>query len=320
MIAAGIGVALAAAAANAVSVVLQAAEARRAPDQEGMHAALLARLAHRPRWLAGTALQILAWPLQVLALAFAPLAIVQPTLATSQLVLLGIARFKLHQRIGRHEVLSALGIVVGLAAVVEVAPRQSIVDAGVGHLAPPMATVGVAALIAYGIGRAHHAARPSLIIGAGLAYAWVDFVNKLLADNLSGGRYALAAVWLVCTLGFGAVAFLEETTALQHSPAVTVAPVIGAIKVPLPVLMSLWAGVGSSAPTVGQIGVLLFGLALVAAGGAGLGRSSVVARVASGISAEPAPTGSRSRPSPPPGGQRSNQAVTEAPQGDRNRG
>ena len=52
------------------------------------------------------------------------------------------------------------------------------------------------------------------MIGAGLAYAWVDFVNKLLANDISSGRWGLAVVWLAATIGFGALAFLEETTAL----------------------------------------------------------------------------------------------------------
>jgi hypothetical protein len=68
MTVAGILVALAASVANAFAVVLQAAEDRRTPLSEGAHASLLVRLVHRPRWLAGTALMALAWPLQILGL------------------------------------------------------------------------------------------------------------------------------------------------------------------------------------------------------------------------------------------------------------
>lgn len=66
--------------------------------------------------------------------------------------------------------------------------------------------------------------------------------HKLLANELSSGRFALAAVSLVAVLGFGALAFLQENTALQHRPAVTVAPVILSVQVPLPVLGGVMGG------------------------------------------------------------------------------
>jgi len=279
VIAAGVGVALAAAVANAFAAALQASEARRSPSSEAMRASLLQRLAHRPRWLAGVGLEALAWPLQLIALGLAPIAVVQPALGTGQLVLLGIARFSLRERIGPHEVISALAIVFGLVLVVEVAPGHTVVEASAGKLAAPMALVGGAAVIAYLVGRAHSGARIALVGGAGLAYAWADFDGKLLTNDASTAHYGLAAIWLICILAFGAIAFLEETSALQHHPAVTVAPVISAIKVPLPVLMALWAGIEHLRPGDLNVVALLCGLALVAAGGAGLGRSKVVARV-----------------------------------------
>lgn len=292
----GIVAALAAAVANAFAVVLQAAEARRSPDREGMRASLLRRLAQRPRWMAGTGLMVVAGVLQVLALSLAPIAIVQPMLATSQLVLLAMARLKLGERIGRTEVLASLAIIGGLTAVVVVAPRHTIVTAN-GKIVLPLLVVGAAGLVMYLVGRLHHRARLSIVIGAGFAYSWADFACKLLANELSAGRWATGALWVIGVLGFGAVAFLEENTALQHRPAVTVAPVIGAIKVPLPVLMALWAGVENWGPSAIQIGVLLLGLALVATGAATLGRSETVARVSGAESGERERSQREQRPS-----------------------
>jgi hypothetical protein len=71
MIAAGIAASLAAAVANAFALVLQAAEDRQAPLSKGGRISLLIGLAHRARWIAGTALMVVAWPLQVLANALA---------------------------------------------------------------------------------------------------------------------------------------------------------------------------------------------------------------------------------------------------------
>jgi drug/metabolite transporter (DMT)-like permease len=279
VIAGGILLALAASVANAFAVVLQAAEARQTPLSEGARASLLARLIRRPRWLAGTGLMVLAWPLQIVALALAPITVVQPTLATTQLVLLATARFRLHERIGLMEVAGALMIVAGVAAVVWAAPRHSVRDPGAGRLAVPLLAVGLAALLAYGIGRRRLRAPLIVVIGAGLSYAWVDFVNKLLANDISTGHWVLAILWLAATLGFGALAFLQETTALQRRPAVTVAPVIGAVQDPLPVVMALWAGVETWGSGSRHVAPLVCGLVIVTGGAVILGRSKAVARI-----------------------------------------
>jgi drug/metabolite transporter (DMT)-like permease len=279
VIAAGVLLALAASVANAFAVVLQAEEDRQTPLSEGAHASLLARLVHRPRWLAGTGLMVVAWPVQILALALAPITVVQPTLSATQLVLLATARFRLREHVGLVEVCGALMIVAGVAVVVWAAPRHSVRDPSASRVAVPLVVVGAAALVAYAIGRRRVRAQLTLVIGAGLAYAWVDFVNKLLANDISTGHWALALLWLVATLGFGALAFLEETTALQRRPAVTVSPVIGALQDPLPVVMALWAGVETWASGSQHVAPLICGLAIVTGGAAILGRSKAVARI-----------------------------------------
>jgi drug/metabolite transporter (DMT)-like permease len=279
---AGIALAVVAAVANAFAVVLQAAEDRRSPDRDAMRASLLVRLARRPRWLAGAALMALAGATQIMALAFAPIAVVQPMLSTSQLVLLATARVKLRERVGRSELLGATAIALGLIAVVYAAPHQSSVAVGAVRLAPPMLVVGGLALVTYVAGRARPALRLLLVVGAGLSYACADFVSKLLSNAGSSGAWWLVGVWVAVLLGVGGAAFLQETTALQHRPAVTVAPVIGAVKVPLPVLMALWAGMESWHGDDLRIALLLAGLALSAVGAATLGRSEAVSRVSAG--------------------------------------
>lgn len=279
----GITLGLVAAVANAYALVLQAAEDRRSSDEQAMRASLLVRLAHRPRWLAGAGLMVMAGVAQVAALAFAPIAVVQPMLSTSQLVLLGIARVKLRERVGRSEVLGAVAIVIGLAAVVYAAPHQSSATVHAGRLALAMAIVGGLALIAYLNGRWRPSMRLLLVVGAGLSYAFADFVAKLVSDAASAGSWWLAGIWVALLLIVGAGAFLQETTSLQHRPAVTVAPVIGAIKVPLPVLMALAAGMEPWTGDIGRIAILLAGLAVTAAGAATLGRSGAVHRLSEGV-------------------------------------
>lgn len=231
---------------------------------------------------------VVAWPLQVLALGLAPITVVQPMLASSLVVLLAVARVRLGERIGRSEGLGGVLIVLGVAAVVWAAPHHTVFTPAAGRLAQPLVLVGLGALAAYALGRRRPGATLAFVIGSGLAYAWVDFVNKLLADDISKSHWGLAAVWLAATIAVGALAFLQETSALQRRPAVTVSPVIGAVQNPLPVLMALWSGVEVWESSSNKVVPLACGLALVTAGAVLLGRSQAVARVSSGAPAQDA--------------------------------
>ena len=279
MIAVGILVALVASVANAFAVVFQASEDKQAPTSQAGRFSLFGSLLRRPRWLVGTGLMVVAWPLQILALGLAPITIVQPTLASSQLVLLAVARVTLRERVGRRETLGALAIVAGVTAVILAAPRHSVTHPPAARVAMPLTVVGAGALVAYLLTRRGPDRALALVIGAGLAYAWVDFTNKLLAGDIANGDWVPAVVWLAATIAFGALAFLQETSALQRRPAVTVSPVVGAVQDPLPVLMALWAGVEVWSSSPAKLLALTCGLALVTLGGSMLGRSKAVARV-----------------------------------------
>jgi hypothetical protein len=275
----GVVTAFAAAFANAVAIVLQASEARATPLEESARFALLARLLHRPRWLLGTLLLMLGWPLQVLALAFAPITVVQPVLASFQLILLALARFWMKEQLTWIEVLAALAITAGITVVIAAAPQHTVSHPSASRLAVPVALVGVAALAVFAMSRLRGPHGVWLAVGAGLAYAWVDFANKLLSNALTAGRWLPAVLWLAGVLALGAVAFLQENSALQRRSPVLVAPVIGAVQEPLPVVMALWAGVEAWTGGAGQAAALAAGLALVGAGGVAIARSPAVVSI-----------------------------------------
>src|SRR5437762_12504259 len=75
---AGIGAAVGASTLYSLGIALQALDAREAPHEEHLRLALARGLVRRGRWLFGTGLSILGWPLQIVALLLAPLVVVQP--------------------------------------------------------------------------------------------------------------------------------------------------------------------------------------------------------------------------------------------------
>src|SRR5271155_4504514 len=113
----GIGAAVGASTLYSLGIALQAMDAREAPEDEYLRLALVWRLIRRARWLLGTGLSILGWPLQVLALMLAPLVVVQPALATGLLVLLLVSERMLGERAGRYEYIAVAAIVIGVIGI-----------------------------------------------------------------------------------------------------------------------------------------------------------------------------------------------------------
>ena len=113
----GIATAVGASTLYSLGIVLQALDAREAPPEEHLRVALVRGLLKRARWMLGTGLSILGWPLQVVALLLAPLVVVQPALAAGLLVLLFLGERMLGEHAGRAEHLAMLAIVLGVEPV-----------------------------------------------------------------------------------------------------------------------------------------------------------------------------------------------------------
>ncbi len=102
----------------------------------------------------GTLLLVAAWPLQVLALLLAPIAVVQPMLAAFPIPLLLFARFGLREHVTRQDLAGLAAITAGLILLVAEAPRRTVLTPFASRLALPLALVGAVALAAYAFSRA----------------------------------------------------------------------------------------------------------------------------------------------------------------------
>src|SRR5580698_9212546 len=120
----GIAAAVAASVLYSLGVALQAMDAKRTPHTEHLHPALALNLIRRARWLAGTGLSMLGWPLQVVALLLAPLIVVQPALAAGLLVLMLAGQRMLGEPAGRREHVAMAAIILGVVGLALTAPRR----------------------------------------------------------------------------------------------------------------------------------------------------------------------------------------------------
>lgn len=272
-LAAGMLAAGCAAACYEVGYVLQALASRRTPGELELRPRLIGALARQRLWLGGVALAVLGWPLQLLALRYAPLTVVQPTLALGLVLLLALAARYLGERVRARHVLAVVAVVVGVAVIAWAAPERTTGHGSAGALATALTLLGAVAVSPYllrGRGRL-------LILGAGAADAWASFGAKLVVDELSAGNWLRAFAWGIgagLALGLG---LLSEMTALRRFAASVVGPVVVVMQIAVPVALAPLVGGEHWGGTPLGGAVLVAALVLVAGAGA------VLASTAAGV-------------------------------------
>jgi hypothetical protein len=279
----GIGAAVAASTLYSLGIALQALDAKEAPHGEHLRLALAWRLLRRGRWLLGTGLSILGWPLQLVALLLAPLVVVQPALAAGLLVLMFLAQRMLHEHAGRVEYLAMAAIVIGVAGAGLTAPPRT-----TGHGSEDLAItlvllgLGVASLLPYALRLLSRPPPGITMVGAGLAGAWSGIATKLASDDLAQGHVGLAVAWALSTAVASGVGVLSEMSALQERPAIQVAPVVFVTQTVVPIVVApLLFGESFADTPLGGV-PLSASLALLVTGAALLARSPLLLALMSG--------------------------------------
>jgi len=279
----GIGAAVGASSLYSLGIALQATDARQAPQEEHLRIALVGRLLRRSRWLLGTGLSILGWPLQVVALLLAPLVVVQPALAAGLLALLFFAERMLGEHAGRYEHVATAAIVLGvLGAALTAPPRSTAHTSEELTITLVLVALGVASLLPYLLRALGRANAEVTMLGAGLAFGWSGVATKLASDDLSGHHLVAAAAWGLSTAAASAVGVLSEMSALQSRPAIQVAPVVFVTQTVVPVVLApLLLGERFSDTPLGGI-PLGMSLAVLVAGAALLARSPLLLALMAG--------------------------------------
>jgi drug/metabolite transporter (DMT)-like permease len=273
------GVALAALASVLFNsaIVIQASEARAVPDEYGLRLSLIGKLLRRRRWLLGAALGLTAFPLQTIALLWAPLTAVQPADATGLLVLLFLGSRLLGERVGRREVLAVVCIAVGIVILTIAAPKRQVTQVDGADVLLPMGVIALVALAPLLFRKWIGAGSMAVVLGAGFAFALGAFCAKIVADAIDRQAW-LAVVLMVGLAALAAFAgTLTEQTALQRRPATQVAPIIFAVELLVPVALAVLV-VGEDWEGSSVVGILA-ALALVVGGATTLGRTPTIGRM-----------------------------------------
>ena len=225
-----VGLSLVSAASYGLAAVLQHYAAIREPPELSMRAGLVVRLAHRPMWLIGSALDGVGYLFQFLALRRGSLTLVEPLLVLSLVFALPVAA-RLDRRLAsRTEVLSSLVVVGGLTLFLTVArpgvgrPHASVIAWII--LSAVMATFcGLVALAARGDSKVRAAVL--FAVGSGAAFGYVAAVTERTGHLLDSGALHTLTTWTPYALVAGGVVALLLTQSAFHA---------GALRLSLPTL------------------------------------------------------------------------------------
>jgi drug/metabolite transporter (DMT)-like permease len=234
-------------------LLLQAEASRREPVSVMFAPGLLVRLVQRRRWLAGSAIAVLGWPVHAFALTRAPLTVVQPLLALGLIVPLAFGKRMLGEHVQWRDVLNIGVLVAGGSLLVAFAPPRSNLTGASVQVAIALAVLATVLLCAMLLAAfVRHRRGLLLMLAAGVGFALSSLTTKLLADAFSRREWVALAIWLAVTAAAGGVALIGEMNALQVSAASTVAALVLALETIVPVTLAPFLfgeAVGGSAPS-----------------------------------------------------------------------
>lgn len=249
----------------------------RVPRARPLDPRLLLALVRSPMWLLGLLAVLLGLSLQLVALAFGPLILVQPLLATSILFAAVFAAWLMRRRADRIVVLGCLLCVTGLATFLLLArPRvggETIVDVG----APWALTAALAAVVAASLLLAIRSTAGTRAVALAVATGVLFGVNAGLMKVATrqfrdGGVAELAshwAVYAVCVIGPAGFLLAQNTFQVGSAFAPALAVIRSVDPVVAVAIGVVWLGervsTGASLLTAEVIAaaVLLSGIALL---------------------------------------------------------
>ena len=219
-------------------------------------------LARQPLWLASIVETVIGFALQVLALRFGPLALVEPLLVCDLIFAVLINSYVRH----RFDPVLLGGVVataVGVAGFLVIAqPSSGKSSVGFAVVLPLAAGLAVAVAGCLALARRHPNLRPlALALACGINYGVAAFLVKLVVSDTSGGLTGLLTDWPIYALAVvGPLGFLLNENAFQQGTLI--APVLAIITVCDPLisiaLAYLWLQERLSGTPAGIAGEIIF--------------------------------------------------------------
>jgi drug/metabolite transporter (DMT)-like permease len=188
-------------------------------------------LARQPLWLASMGGTVLGFALQVLALRFGPLALVEPLLVCDLIFAVLINSF-LRKRWDSVLIGGVAATAIGVAGFLVIArPSSGQSSVSFQVVLPLAAGLAVAVVGCLAVSARNENLRPlALALACGINYGVAAFLVKLLVSDVSGGLIGVLSDWPIYALAVvGPLGFLLNENAFQQGTLI--APVLSIITV-----------------------------------------------------------------------------------------
>ncbi|GAA5159791.1 MULTISPECIES: hypothetical protein [Amycolatopsis] len=255
----GLLCAVLAAVAYGVASVLQAVAARSvAVGEGGVDPRLLVRVFRQWRYVVGTALDVVGFLAQLVALRVLPLFVVQAALAAS-LAVTAVAAIAIGARLHAREWAAVVAVCAGLALLGASAQSEGSAPVGLGFHVALLVATAVLGLLGFAAGRVPW----TLGLVAGLQFALVALAGRTISTNSVGAFFADPALYAVGVAG--ALGMLFYASALQRGSVTTATALMVVGETVLPSLIGVLALGDTTRPGFGWLAVAGFAAAVAAA-------------------------------------------------------
>ncbi len=223
------GLAVLAAASNALASVLQRKAARHTSSHQGMSRQVLWQLARQKVWSGGIAALLAGFVLQAAALATGPITLVQPVLVTELVFTLVLSSVVFHSRLDRRTWTLIIGLSGGLALLlVGLSPvaGRPLAASTPGWLVA--CAINVAVMVALTLaGHRWHGGRRAALLGvaAGSGFGFTAALMSAVTSAAQSGPGALFSTWQTYAMVvMGPVGFFMLQNALRAGRLVASQP------------------------------------------------------------------------------------------------
>jgi drug/metabolite transporter (DMT)-like permease len=260
-----------------ISSVAEQRSTKRVKTERALSPRILLDLVRQPLWVTAIGGTVAGFALQVVALRFGPLALVEPILVCDLIFAVLIAAYLRSRRADPVMLAGAVASTAGVVGFLAIA-----------HPSAGKATVSFSALLPLAAGLAASVAgclfvaqrsqnlRPlALALACGVCYGVAAFLVKLVTGDFSGGLPHLLSNWPIYAVAvIGPVGFVLNQDAFQAEAATMIAPVMSIITAADP-LVSIALGYvfldeklsSSPAGTAGEVAslvVMVMGIVIIA--------------------------------------------------------
>jgi drug/metabolite transporter (DMT)-like permease len=260
--------AVAAALVFGVASVADQRSTKRVQRRRALSPRIFVDLARQPLWLASVGGTVLGFALQVLALRFGPLALVEPLLVCD-LIFAVLINSYLRNRWDPGLIGGVIATAVGVAGFLVIArPTNGQATVSFSVVLPLGAGLAAAVIGCLAVAARSENLRPlALALACGINYGVAAFLVKLVVSDLTGGLPALLTDWPIYALAVvGPLGFLLNENAFQQGTLI--APVLSIITVCDPLisiaLAALWLNEKLSSTPAGVAGEVISLLLMVA--------------------------------------------------------